>query len=310
MDLTDLVSTVVGGQRNLSWLWRLAGEPLLHFLLLGGGLFALFLAVSEQPLPSDPRRIVIDEVQIERLTVSFQRTWMRPPTQREVEGLIADYVKEEILYREALALGLDRDDLIIRRRMRQKMEFLNADLTAPPEPSDETLKAYLNDNVERFGDPDRFSFQQLYFKDGSSTEQRAARILAKLTTEPGSEEHIKTLGDSTLLPGSMDGATGNEIAATFGRELADVLPAAPVAEWSGPYRSTFGLHLVKITAQKPAETPKLADKRAAVLRDWEADQRDAADSRLYQALLERYAVDVRYPKPAEQRTGDQQVAAR
>lgn len=294
-----------------AWWQRLLGEPLLHFALLGGGLFALYANVAERPLPADPRHIVIDEKQVDRLTRPFERTWLRPATPQEIEGLVADYVKEEILYREARALGLDDNDLIIRRRLRQKMEFLNQDLTAPPAPTDTELQAYLDGNATRYRDPDLFSFRQVFFKiDDPTAADRAMRLLNELALPATRTPAMDELGDPSLLPVSMQNVTDREIAAGFGDELADSISKAPIGTWSGPYRSTFGLHLVELTAHESAEAPTLMAKRASVSRDWRNDQRRAADQRLYQAMLDRYTVERRYVTQTVVRTAETQVATR
>jgi hypothetical protein len=165
---------------------KLLREPLLQFLVLGAGLFLLYSLVNEAPWGS-PDRIVVDEAETSRLAEQFERTWMRPPTRQELQGLAEHFVKEKILYREALALGLDKDDLVIRRRMRQKMEFLNADLVEQQEPTDAELQTYLEANPEKFELPARYSFWQIYLNpesSGKDASQRAIALLARLRSDP------------------------------------------------------------------------------------------------------------------------------
>ena len=171
-------TTTQGG----SWARRLVREPLVHFLLLGGMLFGAWYLFNDQPQVSDSNRIVIDEAQMASLAATFQRTWLRPPTHEELLGLVQDRIKEEILYREALALGLDRDDQVIRRRLRQKMEFVSIDLTEPDPPTEAQLQAYLDANRDRFRTSERLSFTQVYLKQDK--QERATALLQRLAGHP------------------------------------------------------------------------------------------------------------------------------
>ena len=160
-------------------------EPLTHFLVLGAALFLLYSHVGDAT-DEQPDHIMIDATQIQVLADQFQRTWMRPPTRDELQGLTEDFIKEEILYREALALGLDQNDLIIRRRMRQKMEFLTADLVEQQQVTDAELQTYLEANAERFTEPPRVSFQQVFFSTENGGQERISAALQQLTTDPAS----------------------------------------------------------------------------------------------------------------------------
>jgi hypothetical protein len=290
-----------------TYLRRLIREPLVQFLILGAGLFLLYGYVGDAA-PERADRILVDEAEVARLSEQFQRTWMRPPTREELAGLAEDFVKEEILYREALALGLDRDDLVIRRRMRQKMEFLNADLVEQREPTHEELQAYLDANPGKFRLPARYSFRQIYLgPDGAGGARRAADLLARLRADPALGADPQALGDPTLLPPGMELAPQREIAATFGTEFADVVSGLPEAGWRGPYGSSYGLHLVRLTEKTEGGLPQLGQIRSAVAREWSNERRQAADDRFYQALRERYSVEIRLP---EKPTGGEGLAAR
>jgi hypothetical protein len=283
---------------NPTWLSAALREPLLHFLLIGVALFALYGAFGGSRAPAADQ-VIIDRADLERLSQQFQRTWLRPPTEAELRGLADDLVKEEILYREALALGLERDDLVIRRRMRQKMEFLNTDLVDQTAPTEADLAAYLAANPERFRLPQRIDFVQIYF-DHSSTdappEARAAALLTRLRTEPGLGSDPQALGDPTLLPPSVKQATPRDIAGNFGTELAGSLAETATGGWSGPYPSAFGWHLVRVTAREPSRLPQLSEIRPQVERDWLADRRARANERFYEALKGRYQVRIDLPE--------------
>lgn len=276
-------------------------DPLLHFLLLGGLLFMLYAAFG-RPDGTTPRdRIVVGESELMRLSQQFQRTWMRPPTRSELQGLADDFVKEEILYREALALGLDRDDLVIRRRMRQKMEFLNADLSER-QPNDEQLEAYLQTNRATFREPPRFSFEQVYLDpqrtDGDATD-RAHELLEVLRAAGHAAVDPAVLGDATLLPAAMADASPRDIANTFGPDFANAVASAPPGAWSGPSRSAYGLHLLRVTETQPGRLPPLDAIRRAVAREWANERRQEAEARFYEALRTRYSIEIHWPQEAD-----------
>lgn len=271
---------------------RLLRQPLVHFLLGGALLFVLYGWIAS-PRDQAPERIVVSETRVTSLVSSFERAWLRPPTEAELQGLIDDHVREEILYREALVLGLDRDDLVVRRRLRQKMEFLNEDLSLPLEPSDEDLRAYLEANADGFRVPPRTTFEQIFLdpeRSDGNPRRRAADLLERLRAAAP-----ESYGDPTLLPSRMQHASPREIDDTFGPGFADDISALPQAEWSGPVASSFGLHLVRVGAREPERMPPLEEVRDAVGRDWSAERRREANERFYQSLRSRYRVEVRGP---------------
>jgi hypothetical protein len=263
-------------------------EPLVHFLLGGAALFLLYGRMAD-PGAGPQERIVVREDRVHMLARSFERTWMRPPTGPELQGLIDDYVNEEVLYREALALGLDRDDLVVRRRMRQKMEFLNDGL-AGSEPTDEDLRAFLAANPERSRIPSRVSFTQVFLNPAADAS-RAAELLARLRAG----EDPSAVGDATLLPHGLTGATPAQVAGSFGTAFSEALIEAPEGAWSGPFASTFGLHLVRVDAHEPGRLPRLEEVRGAVEREWAAERRKEARERFTDELRQRYDVEVRMP---------------
>jgi hypothetical protein len=286
-----------------SWPGRLVREPLVHFLLLGWLLFGAYYLLNDEPQINDSKRIVIDEAQVASFAATFQRTWMRPPTQKELVGLVEDRVKEEILYREALALGLDRDDQVVRRRLRQKMEFVSTDLTDPEPPTEAELQAYLDANADRFRTSERLSFTQVYLKEDE--QERAAALLQRLAGHPPSQLDLDQLGDASLLPGAMQQADRHELGRVFGNDFAATLSAVPLGRWSGPHASPYGLHLVYVSERLPAREPPLSEVRSALEREWRAEREREANAHFYQALRERYTVEVAYPKSV---AGDDVVA--
>lgn len=268
-------------------------EPLLHFLVIGAGLFLLY-HYTRGGSDTAPREIVITESRIAALAENFGRSWMRPPTSQELRGLVDDYVKEEVFYREAIAMGLDRDDTVIRRRLRQKMEFVSEDAAATAQPTDEQLQQFLAAHPEKFIEPARFTFQQVFVsveRRGDAARRTAERILAELQASRDDGDPAAA-GDPTLLPASLEDASIQEVSDSFGTEFGRYVGGAPVGQWVGPVSSSFGLHLVRVTARTGSALPRLADVRPRVVREWQAQQRTELSNAFYSSLRSKY--DVRY----------------
>lgn len=267
-------------------------EPLVHFLLAGLALF-LFFAWRGGAVDPESRTITITEAQVERLAANWAQTWQRPPTQAEIDGLIRDYVKEEVYYREGLRLGLDQDDMIIRRRIRSKMEFLASSELENEVPTDATLQALLDKNPQAYAADARFSFDQIYLtaQDEAAARARATHMLASLNT--GAE--WQKLGDSISLPRSPDNIDRARIAADFGDEFAAALAGLKPGNWTGPVASGFGLHLVRIRAVHASAKPKLADVRQKLENDWRAQTVKDREAKAYQALLDSYTIRIAKP---------------
>lgn len=277
-----------GSTGKRSWL----REPLLHFLLLGAGLFLLFRLVGGDS--QAPKEIVVTEARVEALAENFARTWMRPPTAQELTGLVDDYVKEEIFYREAVTMGLDRDDIVIRRRLRQKLEFISEDVATAVEPTEQQLQGYLDEHAEKFLEPARLSFQQVFFspeRRGEAAMRDAEQLLAELRAGRGPADPAES-GDPTLLPPGLEAATPQQIASTFGEDFAVQLDEAPVRQWTGPLRSSFGWHVLRVAERIPGATPSLQQIRPIVAREWQSEQRRKLSDDFYQAMRSQYDVRV------------------
>lgn len=268
-------------------------EPLLHFLLLGAALFVLFRVLNDSDRGA-PREIVISGARVEALAENFARTWMRPPTALELRGLVQDYVDEEVYYREAIAMGLDRDDTVIRRRLRQKMEFISEDVASSVAPTDAELQAHLEQHAEKFVEPPRLTFQQVFLSGeqrGGEARRDAERVLAELAAGRGPATP-QELGDPTLLPPGMTAASPQEIASTFGTEFAAEVDEAPVGQWSGPVQSGFGMHVVRVEERKSGTMPTLAEIRPIVAREWQAEQRQRTSTAFLAQLRAKYEVRI------------------
>ncbi len=275
---------------------KLLREPLVHFLLLGAGLFLLFNIVGDSD-DTSTERIVVSSGRVAQLTEIFTRTWQRPPTEQELEGLIEDHIREEVYYREAMAMGLDRDDTIVRRRMRQKLEFVTDDLVAAIPPTDEQLETYFSEHPDDFRVPSRVSFQQIYFSTDRRGEQATSDAKALLVRLGASNSGVDPAGhgDSLMLPSDFDNIFEGDVVRHFGTEFAKALADVPVGHWSGPVASAYGLHLVLIRERQPGVLPALEKVRDRVEREWEAARRKEATEAFYQGLRGRYEVSVERP---------------
>jgi hypothetical protein len=281
-------------------LQRILREPLLHFVVLGAGMFVLFALVGG-PAEEGPKRIAVSTAKVENLAGLFERTWRRPPTPAELDGLIADHVKEEILYREALALGLDADDIVIRRRLRQKMEFIGADVAKLVAPTEAELQAFLAAHADRFREPSRTSFAQVYLspdRRGEAVWGDAERLLVALNT--GGADPAES-GDPFLLEQDYRELAAPDVERLFGGAFAAQVAELPVGRWSGPVESGYGLHLVLVRERTPARLPDLAELRDAVANEWRAVRQKEANRALYERLRADYEVTVERPPWAGER---------
>jgi len=271
---------------------HLLKEPLVHFLVLGAALFVVFGLAGKST--GAPGKIVITRAQIDSLRTVFARTWQRPPTGVELEGLIQDRVREEVYCREATALGLDKDDTIIRRRLRQKMEFVSEDVAADVEPTEDDLRAYLKAHPDTFYRQRRLTFTQVYLdpeRRRESLAKDAARLLARLNAAGGKAD-VSRLGDPILMEGTFDAVPAGEIARQFGEPFAARLGELAPGRWEGPIESGYGAHLVFVSARTEGGAPAFAEVRDAVRREWINARRLDANEAFYKGLLARYAVTI------------------
>jgi len=285
---------------------RILKEPLVHFLVLGALLFAGYSLLNHRGELA-PGKIVVTQGQVASMSASFARTWQRPPTGEELEGLIRDRVRDEVYSREAMALGLDRDDTIIRRRLRQKMEFVSDDIAAQSQPTDAELGAYLAAHPDSFRVEQRFTFRHVYLnpeKHGENLSRDAAQLLAQLN-QAGNKADSSTLGDSILLEHAFAAAPGSEAGKQFGDNFAAKLGGLPPGQWHGPVESGYGVHLVLVSERTEGRLPALAEARDAVRREWDNARRLETNEKFYQELLKRYAVTIERPPPVE---GQKKVA--
>jgi hypothetical protein len=282
-------------------------EPLVHFLLLGAVLFVAYGTMAKRT-SNEPGKIVISQFQIEHLAEGFARTWLRAPTAEELEGLIRDYIREEVYYREAMAMGLDRDDTIIRRRLQQKLEFVTENISDFTPPTDEELRVFLQDHPDQFRSERRFTFHQVYLsleRHRYSLAGDAADSLRQLKRS-GNSSDTSTLGDPSLLEHQFANVEATEVAKQFGEKFASALNDLPIGEWQGPVESNYGIHLVFVDERSERRSPALEEVRDAVRREWLNARRSESNKKFYDGLRKRYTVDIE-PVPAITRDAKKSV---
>ncbi|MEE8525927.1 MAG: peptidylprolyl isomerase [Thermoanaerobaculia bacterium] len=270
-------------------------EPLFHFLALGAALFVVHGLVADRESDRGDR-IDVTAADVERLAGGWARTWQRPPTEQELAGLIEDSIREEIFYREALALGLDRDDTIIRRRLRQKMEFISDDIAAAVEPTEAALAAFLTANPDKFRVEPRFSFRHVYLnrdRRGDAVLAETERLLAELTRDLAADP--AELGDPFLLPLGYRSQPLSEVAKVFGQLFATRLPELETGRWVGPVESGYGVHLVYVDERVEGRDPALDEVRDAVRTELMAKRREEVNESFYARLRERYEIEIEEP---------------
>jgi PPIC-type PPIASE domain len=280
------------GGNAMTFVAKLVREPLVHFIIIGAAVFGLYAMVSGGDRDNARDMIVVTDGRVQQLAEIFARTWQRPPTREELRGLIDAYIKEEVYYREALKLGLDRDDTLIRRRMQQKMEFVTEPSDELLVADDDALQAFLDAHNAEFRAESRIAFDQVFLNPetpGEAAVTRAEQTLEVLkASKPG--DIPPDVGDPTLLPTSMRLSPLSGIARNFSEAFAANLTDLPEGEWAGPIKSPYGLHLVRVTKRIDGYDPELAEVRDAVEQKWRTEKRDEFQEQTYDQLLAKYEV--------------------
>ena len=269
---------------------RALREPLFQFLIAGAVIFLVF-AWRGTPVDAGDRKIVISEAQVRQIVLRWSEAWQRPPTPTELDGLIRDQIKEEIYYREALRLGLDRDDAIVRRRLRAKMEEIAGATVENEVASDATLQAFLDRNPARYAPDPLLSFDQLYL-GMSSDDAVALPLLARLNRGDAPDG----LGEALSIAQHFEATPRSEIIRLFGDDFAAKLATLAPGAWLGPVTSGYGAHLVRLRALRAPVKHSLADVRQAVENDWRSSTGKSREARAYQALLDGYEIEIERPR--------------
>ena len=261
---------------------RLLHSRLVHFFALGALIFIAYASINETPDAPSADTIELTEAGADSLIENFSAIWNRQPTAKELENLMQAWVLEEAYVREALALGLDRGDAVIRQRLNQKMRFLAESGAATLEPNDTMLQSYLEAHPNRFTQPARMAFEQIFLPSGRDTSE----VLALLNA--GADP--STLAPASLLPPSFPMSPAPVIDRTFGSGFHQELAEMPAGEWGGPVTSAFGEHLVRVTSIAASVLPPLSEIRDRVEAEWRASEMTRIGESFAEALLKRYTV--------------------
>lgn len=267
---------------------RFFREPLLHFAVLGFALFALYATINPEAMQSEST-IVVSKGRLDSFVAGFRQTWNRDPSSEELQSLVDDYVLEEIYYRQAVTMGIDKNDPVIRRRLRQKMELLTSAFMANEAPTDEQLSEYLSEHPDQYQIGPLFTFEQRFIRlDRPDAQIHAAISEAEQKLGQGAD----FVGDQSLVSSQFYEADRYQLGRLFGNGFIESLEALPVGDWQGPVRSGLGVHFVRISDRTERSMPLLAEVRSTVERDWKYEQAQTAKSLLKQRLLAQYSVEL------------------
>lgn len=263
-------------------------DPLTHFTIIGLSLFALFVFLDRGSTAESD--IVVSLAQQRQIEAAFTRIWRRPPNSAEAKGLIDDWVREELASREAVALGLDDKDLVIRRRLRQKYESLMEQIDSADEPSDETLRDWYAARADNYRREAKYTLQQQFFSTDRRTDPSAdaAAALPRLAGEPAATP--VEVGDPVALPRTLGNTSKRQLADRLGPAFSEAVAQQPLGRWSGPVPSAYGYHLVFVESAEAEQDPAWRTIRDVVMRDWRAEQLRTARETRYSELLKRYKV--------------------
>jgi hypothetical protein len=268
---------------------KLLREPLLHFLVLGGLMFAAYSWLHRGAADdAAPTAVRITTSEVAWLKETWSRQWRREPSREELRGLVTDFLKEELLAREARAMKLDEDDTIVRRRLAQKVAFLVEDTAQLAEPTDQDLRHFYDAHRELFQTGARVSFTHVFFNREKRTDAEADARAALAKLQSGAD--AETVGDRLLIDAEMHDAEERAVAAQFGPDFAKAVLTLKPGVWSGPVVSGYGLHLVRLSALTPGHLREFAEVRAQVLNRWRDEQQRENSSRYFAGLLKKYDV--------------------
>jgi peptidyl-prolyl cis-trans isomerase C len=290
-------------QSFLPKLKRWLREPLLHFLLLGLALFAIYAYMHRgRGGFESSRQIVLTLDELRQMDMYFQSQWHRQPTPAEFQAMVEDKVREEVLYREALAVGLDKDDTIVKRRMAQKMQFLAEDVATAHEPSTAELKAWFEKNSNKFALPSRYSFRHLYFspdKRGKNAQDDATKALARIAGQPEDSKLAVSLADPFMFQDYYGDRAPDALAKEFGPQFVVALEKLKPGSWQGPIESGYGWHLVYVDTLIPGRIPAFEEMEPDVKTAWLAEQKQQAWQKAFAEMRAKYTVLLPAPSDKE-----------
>jgi hypothetical protein len=278
---------------------KLLREPLVHFMFIGAVIYLLY-GVFAEPVPeADDKTIVVTAGEIEWMQTAWQKRWNRPPTAEEFDGLIQQYIRETVLYREAMTMGLNKHDQVIRRRLAQKLEFLAKDLVALTPPTEEELQSYFAEHQNRYQEPTRYTFTQVFIdpdKRGDATLDDAEAVKVRLIALGNAIDDAGVLGDDLMLQNYYPEKDPVEIQKLFGSGFTESLLELSPGQWHGPVLSGYGVHLVYVSSIIEPPPPVFAEVRERVVQDWTTDRSEELNEQFYASLRDRYTIIIEEPE--------------
>ena len=272
---------------------RIISQPFFHFLILGGGIFGLYYVTN--PARNDKETVVIDDEMVGRVGSLFQKQWGRLPTDAEWSSLLDNELREEVYYRQALKMNLDHNDMLIRRRMNQKLDFITSDLVQMKAPADSALQAYYLKYKDKYLQQAAYSFSHIYF-NADKRQHAKADADACLRSLPSTDDNLDELvrlGDVFPFSHHTDDASAKEIDVLMGEGFSAALSGLPVGKWSGPVLSGFGTHLVYIEEIKPAREPSFDSIRGRLLNDYRYDYQQQFNRKVYDDFKKEYTIEAK-----------------
>jgi len=268
---------------------KLFREPIVHFLLMGLGLFLLYGIVNRRT--DDESTILIDDFDMNNIIASWEMQWKRLPTDEELKNLIQQNIKQEIFYQEALKMNLDHNDEIIKRRLAQKMQFLSNDLASINEPTDEELEKYYDKHFENYLTPYLFSFYQIVFSPDNreNAKQDAEIIMSQIDNDSFAE--IKTKGDRLPFPFFFENTNADALNRQLGVNFSESLEHIDTGTWVGPIQSGFGYHLIYLTEKTGPQIPDFESVKDDLLRDMEYDNQKNLNDLIFKELKKNYSIE-------------------
>ncbi len=274
---------------------KLAREPLVHFLLIGAGIYGLYGILGSNLDDDDERTIIVSAGEVKARSDQWSKQWERPPTEEELAELIRDYIRTQVLYREAIAMGLDDGDAMIERRLAQRLQLLIQSLITPEEPSEDELRSWFKENEKEFTQPDLYSLVHLYFspdKRGAATEDDAEAALAMLESLGEIPADFESYGDRLLPQSYYADQTEAGLSRVFGQGFVDEVIKLEPGAWRGPVISGYGIHLVYITEVTRASAPDFSEFAEQAKEAWTAEKGRELNERFIENLIESYEITV------------------
>ena len=288
---------------------KILREPLVQFFFIGALIYLLYGVFAEPVAEETDKTIVVSAGELEWMNASWQKRWNRPPTAEEFDGLVQQYIKETVLYREALTMGLNKHDQIIRRRLAQKLEFLAKDLVALTPPTEEELQTYFNEHMSFYQEPARFTFTQVFIdpdKRGDATLADAEKIKAALIAQGDAVENAGELGDDLMLQNYYPENDKADIQRLFGSGFAESVTELSPGQWHGPVLSGYGVHLVYVHSIIEPPAPDFTEVRERVTLDWETARGIELNQKFYTSLRDQYTIIIEQPEQDDKVTAEQE----